>query len=132
MMFFEIKMKKDRCRWCNTAKTTTTKKKTEEITYLEAINRKKNVPPIIFRGFGVRKKVGLMFWRSQDSMKSKCYRFSNYKERNKVCVVYLECKPQEDRYSLIPFQVKMPDHGTNNIFLDKQTTNKVEVMFLRS
>ena len=35
-------------------KNKTKQKKTEEITYLEANNRKKNVPPIIFRGFGVR------------------------------------------------------------------------------
>ena len=28
------------------------------------------------------------------------------------------------------FQVKMPENGRNNIFRDKQTTNKVPLMFL--
>ena len=28
------------------------------------------------------------------------------------------------------FQVKMLDNGRNNIFIDKETTKKVEVMFL--
>ena len=81
-------------------------KNPEEITYLVANNSKKNVPRNIFRGFGVRKKVELMFWRAKDSIKSKCYRFSNYKERNKVCVVYLECKLQEDKYLWCIFKLK--------------------------
>ena len=60
--------------------------KTADMTYLEAIN--------IFRGFEVRKKVRLMFWRTKDSMRSKYSAFSRSKERNKVCLVYLEWKLQ--------------------------------------
>ena len=39
-----------------------------------------------------------MFWGWNDSMKGKCHVFSGYKQRNKVCLVYLECKLQKDRY----------------------------------
>ena len=31
-------------------------------------------------------------------MKAKCYGFNGYKQRNKVSLVYLESKLQEDRY----------------------------------
>ena len=55
-------------------------------------------------------------------MKSKCYAFGSYKQRNKVCLVHLERKLQ--------FQVKMPENGTKNIFREKKTANKEPVMFL--
>ena len=63
-----------------------------------------------------------MVCRPKDSMKGKCYVFSGFKKRTKVCLVYLEC--------LMYFQVKMPGKGRKNIFRDKQTTNKVPLMFL--
>ena len=40
-----------------------------------------------------------MSWTPKYSMKGKCYLFSGYKQRKNVCLVYLECKLQEDRYS---------------------------------
>ena len=52
------------------------------------------VPRNIFRGFQVRKKVQLMFWRLKYTIKRKCDSFSCYKERNKVFFLYLECKMQ--------------------------------------
>ena len=33
-----------------------------------------------------------MFLSKKDGMKGKCYVFNGYKQRNKVCVVQLECK----------------------------------------
>ena len=52
-------------------------------------------PPNMFRGFDLRGKVRLTFSQRKDIMKRKCYVFSKYKQRNKVCVVYLECKLQK-------------------------------------
>ena len=39
-------------------------------------------------------------------MKGKCYVFSGYEQRNKVCFVYLECKLQQDRYGWCIFKLK--------------------------
>ena len=64
-------------------------------TYLEATNI---VPPKMFRGLEETKKTYLMFWMLKKTMKGKCYDFSCHKERNKVCVVYLECKLQKASY----------------------------------
>ena len=47
-----------------------------------------------------------MFWRPKDSMKNKCYVFSDYKERKKVWFVHLECKLQEDSYGSLNFKLK--------------------------
>ena len=40
----------------------------------------------------------------------------------------LECKLQQDSW-FMHFQVKMPQNGKENTFRDKQTTNKVVLMF---
>ena len=47
-----------------------------------------------------------MFSRPKDSRKNKCYIFSGYKERSKVCLVYLECKLQQDSYGWCIFKLK--------------------------
>ena len=39
-----------------------------------------------------------MFWSTKTSMKGKCYVFSGYKQRKKVCLEYLECELQPDSY----------------------------------
>ena len=39
-----------------------------------------------------------MFWGTGGSMKDKCSDFSGYKQRNKVYLVYLECKLREVSY----------------------------------
>ena len=39
-----------------------------------------------------------MFQRPKDRMKRKYYIFSSYKQRNKVSLVYLEGKLQQDRH----------------------------------
>ena len=38
-----------------------------------------------------------MFRKPNDGMKGKCYVFSGYKQKNKVFLVYLEKKLQQDR-----------------------------------
>ena len=48
----------------------------------------------------------------------------------KVCLVYSEFKVQERKVWLMHFQVKMPQNGGENIFIDMQTTNKVPLIFL--
>ena len=50
----------------------------------------KKVPPKIFQGLKVRKKVRKMFWKLKNSTKGKCYVFRGYKQRNNVFLVYLE------------------------------------------
>ena len=44
--------------------------------------------------------------------------------------MYLDGKLQEDRYSGSNFQGKKPEIGKKNIFTEKQTTNKVPLIFL--
>ena len=39
-----------------------------------------------------------MFSRPKNNMKDKYYVFSDYKQRNMMCFVYLECKRQQDSY----------------------------------
>ena len=57
--------------------------KATKIKYLEANEKKSKVPPNVFRGFEVKKKIRLTFSKPEDSMKGKCYVFSDYKQRNK-------------------------------------------------
>ena len=64
------------------------------------------VPPNMFRCFKLRKKSRVMFWKSKDCIKSKCSVFSSFKQRTKVCMVYLECKLQEYRYGWCLFDLK--------------------------
>ena len=47
-----------------------------------------------------------MFWKPKDSMKGKCYIFSSYKQTNKVCLVYLEWKLQQDSYGWYILKLK--------------------------
>ena len=46
-----------------------------------------------------------MFWQRKDSMKTKCYVFSGYRQRNKECLMYLEGKLQQDRYGWCIFKL---------------------------
>ena len=43
---------------------------------------------------------------------------------NKVYLLYLQCKLQQDRRSLIQLQVKMPQKSRNKLFQRKKTINK--------
>ena len=56
------------------------------------------IPPKVFRGFETGRKVQFMFSRPRDNMKRKFYGFSNHKERNKVCLIYLGSKLRQDSY----------------------------------
>ena len=47
-----------------------------------------------------------MFWKQNDTMKGKCYVYGCYKQRNKVCLVYLECKLQQYKYGWCIFKWK--------------------------
>ena len=67
---------------------------------------KNTVPRKIYRGCEVRRKLRLMFWVPKNSMKGKCHVFSGSKQRNKVCLVYLECKLQQDTYGWCIFKLK--------------------------
>ena len=69
--------------------------KRAEITYLQANKKTNKVRRNSSTGFEVGRKVGLMFWRSKDSIKVKSYVFSAYKQRNKVSLVDLNCKLQK-------------------------------------
>ena len=72
--------------------------KTAKIMYLANKQTKNNVPPKIFRGFEVRRKVGFMFSRPKNTITGKCYVCTGFKQRNKVCLPYLECKLIQNRY----------------------------------
>ena len=47
-----------------------------------------------------------MLWTPKDGIQGKCYIFSQYKQRNKVSLVYLLYKLQEERYGLNIFKLK--------------------------
>ena len=54
---------------------------------------------------------------TEDSMKSKCYIFSGYKQRKKVCLVCLECKLQQDSCGWWIFKLKW-DKTVEQIYLE--------------
>ena len=56
------------------------------------------VPPNIITVLEETTKVRLIFCVPKDWIKRQCYDFSDYKQRNKVCLLYLECQLQQDRY----------------------------------
>ena len=61
-------------------------------------------------------------------MKCECHVFSGYKQRNKVCLVNLEWKLQDERYGWHILQI--PEKATNKISRDNKTTTKnVPLMF---
>ena len=62
-------------------------------------------------------------------MKGKCYVVSGYKQRNKVCLEFLKYKLLRRWLLFIDFHVKMTENGTKNMFKEKETTNKVPLMF---
>ena len=62
--------------------------------------------------------------------KSKGHVFSGYKQRNKVYFLNLECELQQDGVWLMHFHIQMPENGRKNIFTEKQTINKVPLIFL--
>ena len=53
-------------------------------THLEKKQTTKEVLSNIFASLQVGKKVWLMFWRPNDSMKGKSYEFSGYKQKKGV------------------------------------------------
>ena len=79
------------------------KKKNNVLTKKQTRNK---VLRNIFTGFEVRRKVGMMFRRPKDGMKSKCYVFRGYNKRNKVSLVYLARKIQENRHGGCIFNLK--------------------------
>ena len=48
-----------------------------------------------------------MLWKPKDSMKRKCYVFNDYKQRNKVYLVYFECQLHYDTYGCFMFKLKI-------------------------
>ena len=47
-----------------------------------------------------------MFWTSKDSMKGKYRVFGDYKQRQKVSFMYLECKLRQVEYDSYIFKIK--------------------------
>ena len=66
--------------------------KTAEITYLEAKKKQTWYRLTYLEVWKYEKEMRLMFGTPRDSVKGNCYVFNNYKQRNKVCLAYLECK----------------------------------------
>ena len=52
----------------------------------------------IFRGFELRTKVRLMSGTPIDRIKGKCCVFSGHKQKNKLCLLYLQRKLEQDSY----------------------------------
>ena len=84
--------------------------KTVELTYLEA-NKQQTTYHLTY------------------SEVSKCYVFSGDKLRNKMPLVYSECKLEKDRCDRCIFNLKCWKTIETNMFTEKQTTNKVAKTF---
>ena len=93
-MFFEKEMKKLWCLRCH-YKLDCEKQKNNVFRIKQTTN---NLQRNLQRRFEGKKKVRLMFGRPKYSMESKCYVYSGYKQRRNVCLLYLECKFQQDSY----------------------------------
>ena len=106
MMFFAAKTKKDKYRWCN-YKLNDKKNSANNVFKIKKTTNR--VPPKLFRGFEGRKKVQFMFWKPKDNRKDKCYGCSSYKESNKECLVYLECKLRQHSYGSPIFKLKFQE-----------------------
>ena len=63
-------------------------------------------------------------------MKTKCYIFSGYKQRNDVYFGLFRVETSKSSVQSVQFQVKMAENDRKNIFREKQTTKKLQVMFL--
>ena len=60
-----------------------------------------------------------MFLRIKDSMKSECYFFRAYKQRNKVSLVYLEYNVEQNRYSRCILKLNCQKVG-ESIYLERR------------
>ena len=126
-----LKRKREGCfsRWkCNRIAVsdpiTSWTSKTSINKLLRSRQTTKKVPPNIIRGFKVRKKVRLMFWRPKHSMKGKSCAFNHSKQRNKLSLAYLQRKLPQD-WCIFKLKCQITVERT-----DKQTTSRVPLMFL--
>ena len=87
-MFLEVKMLKD---WVPLLKLQAKLKKNEKHLF-RSKQTKKKVPPKIFTGLKVRKKIKLMFSKPKDCMKGKRYVFRDSKKRIKMPLMFLDVK----------------------------------------
>ena len=97
-MFFEVKMQQGRCSSSNSSSNCT------RFRIEKGTDNKEHTAKEIYRIYRNKKRV--MFWPLTDNMKGKYDTFSSYKQRNKVCFIYLECKPPEASYGLCVFKLK--------------------------
>ena len=70
---------------------------TAELRYLEG-NKQQTRYGLTYLDVSNEEERYDLFRRPKDRMKCKCDVFSGYKQRNKLCLVYLECKLQQDSY----------------------------------
>ena len=110
MSFFQVEIRQHRCRWCNYNQT----ERNDRNNVFRSKQTTNKVPPKIFRGFEVRRKVRLIFWKPKHNMKRKCYVFSCYEQRDKVWLVYLEIKLRDDWYfwSILKLKLQKTVHRT--------------------
>ena len=73
--------------------------KTKEVTYLEDNKPETSFRLTYLKAERKKRELRLTFWRRKASMKGKCYALIGYKQRNTMCLEYLECKLQEDSYA---------------------------------
>ena len=64
-----------------------------------------------------------MFWRPRDSLRVKYYTFSCYKQTNEVCLEYIDCKLQQDRYGNAFFKLN-GEEMVERAYLEKRKEQK--------
>ena len=67
-------------------------------------------------------RFGLCLWSLNDKKKGTAKDFSSYKLTSKLCLMYLDVKPQQEYVRLMHLEVKIPQNGRNKVFGGKQTT----------
>ena len=70
-----------------------------------------------------------MFSEPKKCMKGKCLVFKDYKQKNKVCLVYLEFKLRQDSYGWCIFKLKC-QKTVETTYLDTSKQKKIPLIFL--
>ena len=124
MVYLKVKLEKKRCRWCKY------KLNCEKHNVFIFKQTTKKVTPNVLRGFEVKKKVGLTFGKANESLKGKSQVCSGYKQKNKLCLVYFECKLQQHSYGWCIFKLKDPKSAENICLGKSKQRTRCWLMFL--
>ena len=118
-MFFDVSIQEDRCRWSNYKLNCKKKKKISNVFRSKQTTNK--VPLNIFKGWKKEKRYDWCF---------EVQKLAGKVNLRFLAVINKEYLEQQNSYGQCIFKLKYQNNGRNNIFREKQRTNKVSLMFL--